>query len=133
MGIDRESHLKLAKDTPFYRHIGIEILEIGHGFAKLGLNFEDCLTHPFGYLHGGVIASLADSTGINAVLSALGDDEKAVTLEMKINFLAPVKDTAIYAEGRVIHRGRRIAVSDVDVRKEGGELIAKAVVTCSIF
>jgi uncharacterized protein (TIGR00369 family) len=131
--MEYELPFKLAKDTPFYNHVGIKILEINQGFAKLGLSFNDCLTHPFGYLHGGVIASLADSAGINAVFSVLGEDEKALTLEMKINFLAPVKDTDVYAEAKVIHKGRRIAVSDVEVKKPDGQLVAKAVVTCAIF
>jgi acyl-CoA thioesterase len=131
--MDKELQFKMAKDAPFYHHVGIEVLEINHGFAKLGLNFKDCLTHPFGFLHGGVIASLADSAGINSVFSVLRDDENALTLEMKINFLSPVKDANIYAEGKVIHKGRKIAVSDVEVKKDGGQLVAKALVTCTIF
>jgi uncharacterized protein (TIGR00369 family) len=131
--MDKELQFKMAKDAPFYHHVGIEVLEINHGFAKLGLNFKDCLTHPFGFLHGGVIASLADSAGINSLFTILQSDEKASTLEMKINFLLPVKDAAIYAEGKVIHKGGKIAVSDVEVRNEGGQLVAKALVTCAIF
>jgi uncharacterized protein (TIGR00369 family) len=133
IGMEHELPFTLAKDTPFYHHVGIEILETDQGFAKLGLTFKECLTHPFGFLHGGVIASLADSAGINSVFTVLRDDEKALTLEMKINFLSPVKDTDIYAEAKVIHKGRTIAVSDVEVKKKDGQLVAKAVVTCAIF
>lgn len=124
-----ELQRKMAKDTPYFDHLGIEVVEVGEGYAKLRLGFKDHLTHPFGYLHGGAIASLADSTGINAVLTLLREDEKPLTIEMKINYFLPVKDTAVYAEGRVVHKGKKIAVADVDVRSAGGKLVAKAIVT----
>jgi uncharacterized protein (TIGR00369 family) len=130
--MNKHALLELAKKTPYYQHIGIEVVEIGNGFAKLALKYKDYLSHPFGYFHGGVITSLADSAGINAVMTTLKEDEKALTLEMKINFLRPSKDTEIYAEGNVVHRGRKFAVSDVDIKNIEGRMIAKAIVTCTI-
>jgi uncharacterized protein (TIGR00369 family) len=127
-----EMQLKLAKNTPYYEYLGIEVVEADEGFAKLRLDFKDHLTHPFGYFHGGAIASLADSAGINAVLTTLSDEEKALTLEMKINYLLPVKDAVVFAEGKVIHKGKKFAVADVDVKSDDGQLVAKAIVTCAI-
>jgi uncharacterized protein (TIGR00369 family) len=127
-----EMQLKLAKNTPYYEYLGIEVVEAYEGFAKLRLDFKDHLTHPFGYFHGGAIASLADSAGINAVLTSLNDEEKALTLEMKINYLLPVKDAVVFAEGKVIHKGKKFAVADVDVKSDDGQLVAKAIVTCAI-
>jgi uncharacterized protein (TIGR00369 family) len=127
-----EMQLKLAKNTPYYEYLGIEVVEADEGFAKLRLDFKDHLTHPFGYFHGGAIASLADSAGINAVLTTLNDEEKALTLEMKINYLLPVKDAVVFAEGKVIHKGKKFAVADVDVKSDDGQLVAKAIVTCAI-
>jgi len=127
-----EMQLKLAKNTPYYEYLGIEVVEADEGFAKLRLDFKDHLTHPFGYFHGGAIASLADSAGINAVLTTLNDEEKALTLEMKINYLLPVKDAVVFAEGKVIHKGKKFAVADVDVKSDNGQLVAKAIVTCAI-
>jgi uncharacterized protein (TIGR00369 family) len=127
-----EMQLKLAKNTPYYEYLGIEVVEADEGFAKLRLDFKDHLTHPFGYFHGGAIASLADSAGINAVLTTLNNEEKALTLEMKINYLLPVKDAVVFAEGKVIHKGKKFAVADVDVKSDDGQLVAKAIVTCAI-
>ncbi len=130
--MDMQPIFELAEKTPYYHHIGIEVIETGDGFAKLVLKYQDYLTHPFGYFHGGVIASLADSAGINAVFTTLNKNETAVTLEMKINYLLPAKDREIYAESRVVHRGKKIAVSDVNVKNIKGQLIAKAIITCTI-
>jgi uncharacterized protein (TIGR00369 family) len=129
----KDLQLKLAENTPYYKHLGIEIVEVGVGFATLKLDFKDHLTHPFGYFHGGAIASLADSAGINSVLTTLNDEEKALTLEMKINYLVPVKDIVVFAEGKVIHKGKKFAVADVDIKSDDGQLVAKAIVTCAIF
>ena len=125
--------LQLAEQSPYYKHLGITIVEACEGYTKLRLDFKDCLTHPFGYLHGGAIASLADSAGINAVLTILKDEQKALTLEMKINYLLPVKDTAVYAEARIVHKGKKFALADVDVKNDAGRLVAKAIVTCAIM
>jgi uncharacterized protein (TIGR00369 family) len=128
-----ELPLQLAEQSPYYKHLGITIVEAMEGYAKLRLDFKDCLTHPYGYLHGGAIASLADSAGINAVLTILKDEQKALTLEMKINYLLPVKDTAVFAEAKVVHRGKKFALADVDVKDDDGRLVAKAIVTCAIL
>jgi uncharacterized protein (TIGR00369 family) len=131
--MNREMQLKLATDTPYFDHLGIEIVEVTEGFARLRLDFKEHITHPFGYFHGGAIASLADSAGINAVMTVLHDDEKALTLEMKINYLLAVKGCSIYGEGKVIHKGKKFAVADVDVKSDDGQLVAKAIVTCTIM
>jgi len=125
--------LQLAEQSPYYRHLGITIVEATEGYAKLRLDFQSCLTHPFGYLHGGAIASLADSAGINAVLTTLKDEQKALTLEMKINYLLPVKDTALFAEAKVVHSGKKFALADVNVKNSDDRLVAKAIVTCAIM
>jgi uncharacterized protein (TIGR00369 family) len=67
------------------------------------------------------------------VLTLLGDAGKALTPEMKINFLQPTRGEVIEAEGKVVHRGKRIAVSDVVVNNKVGQIIAKAIVTCAIY
>ncbi len=65
-------------------------------------------------------------------MTLLRDDGKIATLELKINYFVPVKNVVIYAEGRVVHKGKKFAVADVDVKSMNGELIAKAIVTCAI-
>ncbi|HOE17647.1 MAG TPA: PaaI family thioesterase [Syntrophorhabdaceae bacterium] len=127
-----ELQREMAKGTPYFDHLGIEIVEVSEGYAKLRFDFKDQLAHPFGYFHGGAIASLADATGVNAVMTLLGDDGKIATLEMKINYFVSVKNVALYAEGKVVHKGKRFAVADVDVKSMNDEFIAKAIVTCAI-
>jgi len=80
-------------------------------------------------VHGGVIASLADSAAAWAVYGSNNLKGIPVTVEMKINFLKPVKSGKLVAEARNIHGGSRIFVSDVEVKSGKGDLIAKSLVT----
>ena len=103
--------LQLAEQSPYYKHLGITIVEAREGFAKLRLNFMECLTHPFGYLHGGAVASLADSAGINAVLTMLKDEQKALTLKTGIDF-GPVLLNMEMALCKEILRGNLPRIDD---------------------
>ena len=55
------------------------------------------------------------------------------TVEFKVNFLAPIRHGEVLAEGRVVHRGRRIAVSEVEVRDDADRPIARGLVTLMIL
>lgn len=123
----------LAERTPYYHYLGIELLELSDGFATMKIEFREQLTHPFGYFHGGVIASLADSAGINSAFTMLDNGENAVTFDIKVNYLAPAKDTSLYAEAKVIYKGKRFILSDVNIKGEDGNIVAKATVTCAVF
>jgi len=52
-----------------------------------------------------------------------------VTVEMKINFLAPVESGRLTAKAQIVHKGKTISVSDVEVKDHNGRLVAKSLVT----
>ncbi len=112
---------------PYWNLLGIEVLEIDEGFARLIMPFHKKLTQPYGIVHGGAIFSLADSAVAVAALSMVEPYKKVLTLEMKINFLDPVKDGIIEAKARVLRKGR-IIPAEVDITNNE-KLIAKAIST----
>ena len=71
--------------------------------------------------------------GINAGLRILEPGETFTTVELKINFLRPVREAMLRAEGRVVHRGRTIGYVECDVVDENGKLIAKSNSTCLVL
>lgn len=88
--------------------------------------------NPYGVVHGGVIYSLAD-TSMGAVLApSLAENELTATIEIKINYLTPVRDGVIRAETTLVNRGRRVAVLESDVFN-GDRHVAKALGTFAIF
>jgi uncharacterized protein (TIGR00369 family) len=89
--------------------------------------------NPMGTVHGGILCTLADSAMGMAFASTLNDGETFTTLEVKINFLRPVFEETLFAEAKVVHRGRSIGLVDCIVATENGKLVARAVSTCSVL
>ncbi|MER3446862.1 MAG: PaaI family thioesterase [Candidatus Dadabacteria bacterium] len=117
---------------PFWKLLGIEVTEMGEGYAKLVMPFDERLTQPYGLIHGGALFSIADSAAAVAIGSVVEPERKFVTIEMKINFLLPVKDGIMEAEARIIRKGKRIIPVDIDISNKE-RLIAKATATYIIL
>ena len=73
--------------------------------------------------------ALADTAITRALFTLLPEGQRIVTVELKINFVAPVNEGALIAEGRVLRKGGTLAVGDVTVSDEGGTLIAQGLGT----
>ena len=86
--------------------------------------------NPMGTLHGGILCDIADIAMGMAYASTLEDGESFTTLELKINFLRPVRAARLIADGRVVQRGRTVGLAECSVTDERGRLIAKATSTC---
>lgn len=93
---------------------------------------DEKLTQPYGLVHGGALFSLADSAAAVAIGSVVEPEKKFVTIEMKINFLIPVKDGMTEAEARIIRKGKRIIPVEIDISNRE-RLIAKATATYIIL
>ncbi len=124
---------KLLNESPFYRHLGMEVVEAGEGRARLRLPVKDELKNLYGILHGGVIAALLDSSCSIAVGTLLEPDEAAVTLDQRINYISNVKEGVLYGEGRALHKGRFTGVGQAEVRDEEGNLVAAGMTTTFVI
>jgi acyl-CoA thioesterase len=130
----KESLLKWMKTkNPFWSLLGMEILDVKKGWAKIRLSFTEKLANGIGVAHGGAIFSPADSAVGMALVGLLKKGENVSTLEMKINYLKPFNSGEIVAEARIIHKGSQTAIGDVDVRDDKGDYIAKGLATYAIF
>ncbi len=85
-----------------------------------------------GVVHGGILATLADTAGGLATYMTVPRGTRVATVEMKINFLEPVDRGSLAAEARVLRKGRNFAVVDCEVSDSAGRLVAKALMTFSI-
>lgn len=119
--------------NPFWSLLGMELVEVKKGWAKVRLPFNENLTNAIGLMHGGAIFSPADSAVGMALVGLVGRNENISTLEMKINYLKPVSGGELISEARIIHKGNQTAVGDVEVRNENSTLIAKGLATYAIF
>ena len=104
------------------RHLGIERIAIGPGFARLRMTVRPEMTNGHGICHGGYIFLLADSTFAFACNS---HDQRAVAASAEIHFLAPAqRGDILTAEGREVHLAGRSGIYDMRVTDQNDRLIA---------
>jgi uncharacterized protein (TIGR00369 family) len=125
-----EKPLKIA---PFGKHLGIEPLEVGEGVARIRLPFRYELTNPAGKLHGGAIATVADSAMAMAVGSVLGEPIRHSTVKLEIKYKAPVTSGEIIAEATVQRRKQSVFLGEAVVKDGNGQVVAIAKATFMVI
>jgi uncharacterized protein (TIGR00369 family) len=100
---------------PLMATIGAQVAEVSAGKVTLRLAFRADLTQQHGFLHAGTIASLADSACGYAALSLMPADAAVLSIEFKVNMLAPAKGDALIARAEVIRAGKTIMACRADV------------------
>jgi len=113
---------------PFPQLLNMHFIAVGEGTATFEMPVSSQHYNPNGVVHGGAITSLADSAMGFAVYSTLAPGENFTTAEIHINFLRPatVESGTLRSTGRVIHRGRQVAVAQAEVTDSQGQVIASA-------
>ena len=117
------------KTNQFPAMVGIEIDSNENGRAQLAINVTEKHLQLQGIMHGGAIATLVDTAVAVAIIGASEPGSRFTTIEMKINYLSPIKEGRVVADARLIRDGRRIVVAECDVTDSGGKLAAKGLVT----
>ena len=124
---------QLIRDKFAYNHfprlLGIEIDSVEKGRARLSVEVTAKLLQLAGVMHGGAIATLIDTAVAMAIVGVSEPHAKFTTVELKVNYLRPLKEGRVVAEARLIQDGRRIVVADCDVFDPQGKLAAKGLLT----
>ncbi|MBL6931774.1 MAG: PaaI family thioesterase [Rhodospirillales bacterium] len=104
-------------------HIGAEIGAVSPGRCEIRLPYSDDLSQQHGFFHGGVVGTIADSAGGYAGFSLMAAGDGILTVEYKMNLMAPADGDLLIARGEVVRAGRTLTVAraDVYVVKEGKE------------
>lgn len=113
--------------------LGFEFLESSAESCRARFSVEDRVRQPFGLVHGGAYAALAETMVSLATHTAVSENgDFAVGQSNHTSFLRPVTDGSILAEGRPRHRGRTSWVWDVDFTDDAGRLCAISRVTMAV-
>jgi uncharacterized protein (TIGR00369 family) len=97
------------------RLIGATITEVEPGAVTIELPVREDLTQQHRYVHGGVVGMIADSAAGYAGFSLMPADASVLTVEYKINMLAPAAGDTLRARGTVIKPGRTLSIARADV------------------
>jgi uncharacterized protein (TIGR00369 family) len=118
--------------SPFHAELGIDVVEAAEGRVRLAVETNDDQRNLLGTIHGGVLATLADTAMGFAVRTAIEPGRPHVTIEMTVRFLRPASSGTIEAVGTVVRAGAQIAFADADVLAADGTLLARASGTYSV-
>ncbi len=121
-----------ARSIPFLRNLGLELLEYRPGFARMQLHLRADHLNYLHTLHGGAICSLVDSVAYFALRPLLARDTPLPTVEMKVNFLRPIREGTATAEAEALHAGKKIMVAQVRVTDGENRLCAFGTVSCFV-
>ncbi|MCW5848534.1 MAG: PaaI family thioesterase [Anaerolineae bacterium] len=90
--------------------LGAQLTVVEPGCVEIRLPYRVDLTQQHGFLHGGIVGMILDSACGFAAFSLMPAHAGVLTVEYKINFVAPAKGEAIVAQGRVVKTGRTLTV-----------------------
>ena len=98
--------------------IGAELVDVAPGYCAIALMPRPELSQQHGYVHAGILATLVDSAGGYAGYTLFPDDSSVLTVEYKLNLLAPAQGERIVAEGFVVKPGRTLAITRGEIYAE---------------
>ena len=119
-----EALKKLNNESPFYKLVGIEIEDLGQGYALVRVDLAYKHLNPFGGIHGGVYSSLIDTAAYWAVYCEIEEDVGLISLDLKVDNLAPVKEGRLMVKGKRIKTGRSVCLAEALITDEEGKPLA---------
>ncbi len=119
--MDKENLERIMLESPFSKHIGMELMEVGEGYAMGRVKFGQKHENFYGGMHGGCAYALADTIG---GVAALTYGRYVTTVNSAMSYLQPVKDTEyVYCEAKVVRYGGQLSVFSVSVMNDNMELL----------
>ncbi len=118
---ERRVRASFARQT-IMETIGARLAHVGPGETEIVLEISPGILQQHGFVHAGVVATIADSAAGYAALSLMPPGRGVLTAEFKINLMAPAAGDRLVARGNVIKAGRTLTVAQAVVEAQAGEV-----------
>jgi uncharacterized protein (TIGR00369 family) len=102
------------------RLIGARLADLQPGYCMIELPYREDLTQQHGYIHAGIVSTIVDSAGGYAGFTLFPADASVLTVEYKLNLVAPARGERLLAEARVVKAGRTLTITRGEVYAEAG-------------
>ena len=119
-----EAVINVINQGPFFKHLSMFVIDMGIGHALVELDMGKKHLNPFGGIHGGVYASAIDTAAYWAVYCELDEDAGMISVDLKIDYLAPAKSGKLTIKGRSIKIGKTICLAEASATDENGKWLA---------
>jgi uncharacterized protein (TIGR00369 family) len=113
--------------------LGWKALSLEPGHVRVRYRARPEFANPRGAIQGGFLAAMLDDAMGPALVTTLGAEDFAPTIEMKVNYLRGARPGPLIAEGRVVHQTRSLAFLEGTLTTEDGEVVATATATARIM
>lgn len=122
------------RHSPFGRELDVTLEEIEDGRALIRMPYDERRTTYGDIVHGGAIAGLVDIAIMTAAWAGAPVPEKlrGVTISLSTEFVDAARAEDLFAEGRVVRRGRTLTACEVDIRGADGRTVARALGTYKV-
>jgi uncharacterized protein (TIGR00369 family) len=124
---------KIVNACPYFTLLSMEIKDLGWGESLIEILVQEKHLQPFGMVHGGVFSSLIDAAAFWAVYTQIPQDVGMTTVELKLNYLAPLAAGRMIATGKSIRTGKTLCLGEASIRNEEGLLLAHGTSTMMII
>ncbi|MGZ6275178.1 MAG: PaaI family thioesterase [Syntrophales bacterium] len=119
--------------NPYLDYFEITLEEVREGHERLRMPVLREYMQGAGFLQGGLIVALADEAIAHAAMTVLEPASGLTTVELKCNFLAPVKKGELIAEASIFKKGRTLIIGDCLVKDENGKDVLRCTATFLMF
>jgi uncharacterized protein (TIGR00369 family) len=116
--------IEIVNTSPFPEHMSMRLMEISLDKSVIELVTGRCHLQPFGIVHGGVLSTLIDTATFWAAYMRIPEGAGLVNIDLKLNYLRPVANGLLIAEGRAIRSGNSISYAETHVMDDKRELVA---------
>jgi uncharacterized protein (TIGR00369 family) len=127
------SVIKTVNGSPYFALLSMEIRSLDWGESHMEVRVQEKHLQPYGMVHGGVCASLVDAAAFWAVYPQTAEDIGLTTVEIKLNYLAPVSGGHLVARGKSIRVGKTICLGEASVEDDKGNLVAHGTSTMMVL
>ena len=127
---------RIFEQAQFVRSLGIELIAFGDGWCETRVAVTPTLEQQHGFVHAGVLMTLADHTCGAAAATMVAEGQDVITVENKVSFLRPAVGAVVFCRGEVLRAGKRLIFTEgeVTIEREGERLIvAKASSTLAVI
>jgi uncharacterized protein (TIGR00369 family) len=124
---------KTVNTCPYFTLLSMELKSLELGESHLEVETQEKHLQPYGIVHGGVCASLADAAIYWAVYSGMEETVGLTTVEIKLNYLAPVSSGRLIAKGKCVKVGKTICLGEASVEDSKGNLVAHGTSTLMVL
>ncbi len=122
-----------VNNSPFYKLNSIKLREISWGECIMEVIVRKKHLQPYSMVHGGVFASLVDAAAYWAVFTQIDDETKMITVEIKVNYLAPASSGCLIAKGKSIKVGRTLCLGEAAIVNGEGKILAHGTATLMVL